>query len=39
MPWGKKEAEALEETAASVDVVGGVGREALKFREELKLVV
>lgn len=39
MPWGKKEAETLEETEASMAGEGRVRRETLKFREELRLVV
>lgn len=37
MPWGKKEAETLEETEASMAGERGVRRKRLKFREELGL--
>ena len=39
MPWGKKEAETLADTEASVAEEGRVRRKTLKFREELRLVV
>lgn len=39
MPWGKKEAETLEETEASMAGERGVRRKTFKFREELRLVV